>query len=176
MDRRRKEGGLKPKKIECPICSKKSETWHPNQITCGDKACQKELASRQGKEMRDSHRATGFECIWCKETFISTRAWSHPKYCSEKCADERKAYKVHQEAVNLDDKYLIQLIKRDFIKCEDMKVSEEEISPQMLEDKKLLLQAKRAWKSVTGRKCSAHVYSKPVGQPKRKKPTQPRKA
>tara|TARA_Y100000310_G_scaffold221067_1_gene222624 strand:- start:810 stop:2060 length:1251 start_codon:yes stop_codon:yes gene_type:complete len=176
MDRRRKEGGLKPRKIECPICSEKSETYKPNQITCGDKACQKEFASRQGKEMRDSHRATGFECIWCKETFISTTSWTHPKYCSEKCADERKAHQVHQEVVNLDDNYLIQLIKRDFIKYEDMKVSEEEISPQMIEDKKLLLQAKRAWKSVTGRKCSAHVYSKPVGRPKRKKPTQPRKA
>lgn len=149
---RRINRGAKPRKIECPICGEKSETYIHNKITCGRKACSKEYQSRLGKEQRDSWRKEERKCTGCEKTF-QTEVWKRTKYCSIKCYNKYKARITHEQVVNLDDKYVVQLIKSDFKSNEDIKISEEQISPQMIEDKKLLLRLGRAWEKATGKRA-----------------------
>jgi len=50
-----------------------------------------------------------------------------------------------------------QFIIGDFER-DGLKVSASEISPQMVEDRRLLIQAKRAWRKVTGKKISLEGF------------------
>ena len=57
----------------------------------------------------------------------------------------------------LSDYVVRQFIIGDFER-DGLKVSASEISPQMVEDRRLLIQAKRAWRKVTGKKISLEGF------------------
>ena len=118
-------------------------------------------------------------CPHCKKDFsfdgYKGRSYGdgYKKYCSRACSvkahviiNSERMKKDGRKKVNavrrkntkeLSDYVVRQFVVGDFER-DGLKVSASEISPQMVEDRRLLIQAKRAWRKVTGKKISLEGF------------------
>jgi hypothetical protein len=151
------EGGLR--KFNCPHCGDKIETYRTQLKYCGKDEC-KAIQQRiyQANYRGEWVEVKKGECRNCKKPFTAKvrkcktdgrdrdhiKATAHIKYCSFKCrANYGRDY--------LTDSFIKAQIRRSFLKVEGMIISDNQISPQMVEDKRLLLKLDRAWKAKTGK-------------------------
>lgn len=163
--KREKQGGLR--KFNCPHCGDKIETYREHLKLCGKIECERaESRVKQGKT-RGEWVEVKKECRNCKKPFTAKvrectpgghaqdpiEATQHIKYCSRKCG---KNYRGN----HLTDPYVKTSIKRDFSRSNDMIISDDQISPQMVEDKRLLLKLNRAWKTKTGKHHSSRYQGR----------------
>ena len=148
-------------------------------VTCS-KECRLEKYRKDRREERDKQRTQITKnCPHCKKDFTfdgyKDRSYGdgYIKYCSKACTtkaniilDREREKKDGRKAINarrrkhteeLTDYAVRQIIVEDF-KRDGLKISASEISPQMVEDRRLLLQAKRAWRQVTGKKISLEGF------------------
>lgn len=140
-------------------------------LTCSPK-CSKIRNRRKRIEARGKRIQIPRTCRHCQTKFTfegyekATYSDDYKMYCSPDCMNENckpKYYppqkrnrdnKRRNDAANkawadLTDCYVRQAIMQDY-KRDGLIMSIKEISPQQIEDRRLLLQAKRAWKQATG--------------------------
>lgn len=150
------EGGLR--KFNCPHCGDKIETYRAQQKFCGKHKCLRTQANMKQEKLRGEWVEVNKECRHCKKPFTvkvrectphgrpqdPIKATEHLKYCSSKCT-------VSYRSDYLTDAFVKHQIRNDFKRSEEMIISDDQISPQMVEDKRLLLKLNRAWKTKTGK-------------------------
>jgi len=156
------------RKFNCPYCKAKVETYQENQVCCGKRSCQQTQQRDYNRGERGEWTKVEMNCICCGKVMIrkvrkynrqrelSKKPTARFKYCSAECtaAHPSKA---------MTDSWIKQQILNDFKRQEGVSFPRKEISPQMIEDKRLLLKLKRAWKTVTGKQLGPVLNPVSVG-------------
>jgi hypothetical protein len=184
----RKEKGVKKEKAKCAVCNTVFERTTSPKLRANKKAvhiketcseeCRTEKYRKDRRDKQDKQRIQiTRNCCHCQTEFTiegykgSTYG---KKYCSRACTIKANIIKScenlrkdgrgevnalkRRATEELKDSYIRQHIIQDF-KRDGLRMSASEISPQMIEDRRLLLQAKRAWKQVTGKTLSTEGFT-----------------
>lgn len=150
------KGGLR--KFNCPHCGDKIETYRAQLKFCDKRECHLIQQRISQAPRRGEWVEVNKECRHCKEPFTvevrertpsghaqdPIKATENTKYCSRQCT-------ISYRSTYLTDSFIKGQIRSDFRRAEGMTISNDQISPQMVEDKRLLLKLNRAWKTRTGK-------------------------
>tara|TARA_R100001594_G_scaffold48246_1_gene81100 strand:+ start:4543 stop:5490 length:948 start_codon:yes stop_codon:yes gene_type:complete len=156
------------RKFNCPYCKAKVETYKKDQVCCGKRSCTLAQQRDAGRKNRGEWTKVELNCLCCGKVMIrkvrkynrhgelSEEPTARFKYCSAKCTAEypKKA---------MTDAWIKQQILNDFKRHEGVSFPRKEISPQMIEDKRLLLKLKRAWKTATGKQLGPVLNPVSIG-------------